>query len=78
MTSFNNYKESLLKPLIRVIRDKCMPCIRYYKTIFKRFKLKPLYSINLITYIYILIKIYIITKTKGGRILKLLVTAYHP
>jgi hypothetical protein len=67
----------LLKLLIRVIRDKYMPCIRHYKTIFKRFKLKPLYSINLIVYIYILIEIYIVIKTKGGRTLKLLVAAYY-
>jgi hypothetical protein len=54
-----------------------MPCIRHYKTIFKRFKLKPLYSINLIAYVYILIKIYIVIKTKGGRTLKLLITTYY-
>jgi hypothetical protein len=78
MTSFNNYRESLLKPLIRVIKDKYMPYIKHYKTIFKRFKLKPLYSINLIVYIYILIKIYIVIKTKRGRTLKLLITTYYP
>jgi hypothetical protein len=78
ITSFNNYKESLLKLLIKVIKDKCMPYIRYYKIIFKRFKLKPLYFINLIVYIYILIKIYTVIKTKGGRTLKLLVTTYYP
>jgi hypothetical protein len=68
----------LLKPLIRVIKDKYIPYIRHYKTIFKRFKLKPLYSINLIVYIYILIEIYIVIKTKGGRTLKLLVITYYP
>jgi hypothetical protein len=78
MTSFNNYRESLLKPLIRVIKDKRMPYIKYCKTIFKRFKLKPLYSTNLIVYIYILIKIYTVIKTKGGRTLKLLITTCHP
>jgi hypothetical protein len=68
----------LLKPLIRVIKDKCMPYIKYYKTIFKRFKLKPLYFTNLIAYIYILIEIYMVTKTKGERTLKLLITTYYP
>jgi hypothetical protein len=68
----------LLKPLIRVIKDKRMPYIRHYKIIFKRFKLKPLYSTNPIVYIYILIKIYIVIKTKEGRTLKLLITTYHP
>jgi hypothetical protein len=52
--------------------------IKHYKTIFKRFKLKPLYFINPIVYIYILIKIYIIIKTKGGRTLKFLITIYYP
>jgi hypothetical protein len=78
MTSFNNYRESLFKPLIRVIKDKRMPYIKHYKTIFKRFKLKPLYSMNLIAYVYILIEIYIIIKTKGERTLKLLVATYYP
>jgi hypothetical protein len=78
MTSFNNYKKSLLKPLIRVIKDKYIPYIKHYKTIFKRFKLKPLYFTNSIIYIYILIKIYIIIKTKRGRTLKLLITTYYP
>jgi hypothetical protein len=78
MTSFNNYRKSLLKPLIRVIRDKRIPYIRHYKTIFKRFKLKPLYSTNPIVYIHILTEIYIVTKTKGERTLKLLVTTYYP
>jgi plasmid replication initiation protein len=55
-----------------------MPYIKHYKTIFKRFKLKPLYSTNSIVYIYILIKIYIVIKTKGERTLKLLVTTYYP
>jgi hypothetical protein len=68
----------LLKPLIKVIKDKHIPCIKHYKTIFKRFKLKPLYSINLIVYIYILIKIYIVIKIKEERTLKLLVTIYYP
>jgi hypothetical protein len=68
----------LLKPLIRVIKDKRIPYIKHYKTIFKRFKLKPLYSINLIVYVYILIKIYIVIKTKGGRTLKLLIATYYP
>jgi hypothetical protein len=68
----------LLKPLIRVIRDKCIPYIRHYKTIFKRFKLKPLYFINPMVYIYILIEIYIVIKTKEGKTLKLLVATYHP
>jgi hypothetical protein len=77
MTSFNNYRESLLKLLIRVIKDKHIPYIKHYKTIFKRFKLKPLYSINSIVYIYILIKIYTIIKTKGERTLKLLITTRH-
>jgi hypothetical protein len=54
-----------------------MPYIKHYKTIFKRFKLKPLYFINLIIYIYILIKIYIVIKTKKGRTLKLLITTYY-
>jgi hypothetical protein len=78
MTSFNDYKKSLLKPLIRVIRDKYIPYIRHYKIIFKRFKLKPLYSTNLIVYIYILIKIYIVIKTKREKTLKLLITTRHP
>jgi hypothetical protein len=68
----------LLKPLIRVIKDKYIPYIKHYKTIFKRFKLKPLYFINLIVYIYILIEIYIVIKTKRGRTLKLLVVTRHP
>jgi hypothetical protein len=55
-----------------------MPYIKHYKTIFKRFKLKPLYFINPIVYIYILIKIYIVIKTKRERTLKLLVTTYYP
>jgi hypothetical protein len=68
----------LLKPFIRVIKDKCIPYIKHYKTIFKRFKLKPLYSTNLIIYIYILIEIYTIIKTKGERTLKLLIVTYYP
>jgi hypothetical protein len=68
----------LLKLFIRVIKDKYMPYIKHYKTIFKRFKLKPLYSTNLIVYIYILIKIYIVIKTKEGRTLKLLIITYYP
>jgi hypothetical protein len=40
-----------------------MPYIRHYKAIFKRFKLKPLYSINLKAYILILIEIYIVIAT---------------
>jgi hypothetical protein len=54
-----------------------MLCIRHYKTIFERFKLKPLYSTNLMVYVYILIEIYIVIKTKGGRTLKLLVAACY-
>jgi hypothetical protein len=55
-----------------------MPYIKHYKTIFKRFKLKPLYFTNPMVYIYILIEIYIVIKTKEGRTLKLLVTTCHP
>jgi hypothetical protein len=55
-----------------------MPYIKHYKTIFKRFKLKPLYFINSIIYIYILIEIYIVIKTKEGRTLKLLIITYYP
>jgi hypothetical protein len=63
MTSFNNYRESLLKPLLKGGGFKTMPYIRHYKAIFKRLKLKPLYSINLRAYILILIEIYIVIAT---------------
>ena len=57
MTSFERHRESLLQPLRQVRAGNNIPCLEYYKTIFKRFKLKPLYSLNVRVYIDVLLRI---------------------
>ena len=57
MTSFERHRESLLQPLRQVRASNNMPCLEYYKTIFERFKLKPLYSLNVRAYVDVLLRI---------------------
>ena len=63
MTSFKKYRKSLLQPFFQIENSGNLPCLKHYKAIFKRFKLRPLYSLNLKVYIYILLKILYITLT---------------
>jgi len=57
MTSFKRHRESLLQPLRQVKAGNNMPCLKHYKTIFERFKLKPLYSLNVRVYVDVLLRI---------------------
>jgi hypothetical protein len=55
-----------------------MPCLKHYRAIFKRFKLKSLYTLNIRVYVYVLLRVLQVTLTQGGEAAKLLVAARSP
>jgi hypothetical protein len=78
MTSFDKHRESLLQPLGKIEANNNIPCLEHCRAIFKRFKLKPLFSSNVRAYIYILLRILQVTSTQGGETARLSVAARNP
>jgi len=55
-----------------------MPCLEHCRTIFERFKLKPLYSSNVRAYIDVLLRILQATSNQRGEAIRLSVAARSP
>ena len=78
ITSFERYRESLLQPLRQVGAGNNMPCLEHCRTIFERFKLKPLYSSNMRAYVDVLLRILQATSNQRGEAIRLSVAARSP